>query len=245
LAERLDRLPWESGRFLLFVGALTAGKGLQSLVAALPALLRSHPSAHLLVVGSGAYREVLEGCVHAIDRGDAELFRHLRERGFDLDRSELSGPWDDVRSFEPRPGLRDHVHFLGRLDHVLLRHLFPCADLAVFPSVVPEAYPLVLMESLSNGVLPLVSDFSGFADGLATLEPLLGEDLVDLMRLPIGSRDRVPAIAERLARLLDHLDLERWGPRLRKIAIEQFDWPVRARQMAAAYSRLVTRSRNA
>ena len=60
LAEHAARIPWEAGRILLFVGALTAGKGLQSLIAALPAVLRRHPTTHLIVVGSGAYREVLE-----------------------------------------------------------------------------------------------------------------------------------------------------------------------------------------
>lgn len=230
LERKLASIPWDRGRVGLFVGALTAGKGVHNLIAAWPALL----PAHLVVVGSGAYREVLEALVHAIATGDQALYAYLRAHGFDLDRSALSGGWDalpgDVARCAP---LADHIHFTGRLHHDRLRRLFPCADLAVFPSVVPEAYPLVLMESLANGVLPVVSDFSGFRDGLAALEPHLGPDLVAKMRLPL---DDVAGIAARLRRLW--ADPPR-GERLRRIAVEQFDWDVRARQMVEAYARFV------
>jgi|TARA_B110000208_G_scaffold190514_1_gene254590 glycosyltransferase involved in cell wall biosynthesis len=68
------------------------------------------------------------------------------------------------------------VHFFGRLPHNLLKFVFPCCDVAVFPSCIPEAYPLVLMESLANGVMPMCSDFSGFSDGLDELASLLSKD---------------------------------------------------------------------
>jgi glycosyltransferase involved in cell wall biosynthesis len=230
LQKKLENIPWDDGRVCLFVGALTAGKGVHNLIAAWASLL----PAHLIVVGSGTYREVLEALVHAIATGDQALYAYLRAHGFDLDRSALRGGWealpDDVSACAP---LADHVHFVGRLDHARLRHLFPCVDLAIFPSVVPEAYPLVLMESLANGVLPVVSDFSGFRDGLAALGPGLGEELVDKMRLPVGD---VEGIAGRLRRLLPHPPR---GDELRRIAVEQFDWDVRARQMLEAYRRFV------
>jgi glycosyltransferase involved in cell wall biosynthesis len=228
LQAKLASIPWDDGQVCLFVGALTAGKGVHNLIAAWPKLL----PAHLIVVGSGAYREVLEALVHAIATGDQALYAHLRTHGFDLDRSALTGGWEalpaDVSACAP---LADHVHFVGRLHHDRLRHLFPCADLAVFPSIVPEAYPLVLMESLANGVLPVVSDFSGFRDGLAALEPRLGTELVAKMRLPVGD---VAGIAARLRKLLP--DPPR-GDELRRIAVEQFDWDVRAQQMVEAYRR--------
>ncbi len=74
-----------------------------------------------------------------------------------------TGPWEDVATYLFHPSqyvsvmaygdtLDSHVYFLGRLDHARLKFLFPCADIGVFPSIVPEACPLVLMESLANGV---------------------------------------------------------------------------------------------
>lgn len=207
-------------RFVLFVGALTAGKGVQNMIAA-------EVDCDLVVVGSGAYREALEALAHALTTDNRPLFDHICARGFDLDRSGLSGPME----LPYHPGPR-RVHFVGRLNHDRLRHLFPLAELAVFPSVFPEAYPLVLMESLANGVLPVVSDFSGFADGLRMLEPLLGKDLIDRMRLPLN----VDGISTCLKGLLS-APPDRSG--LRAIAVEHFDWSVRARQMVEAYSRLL------
>jgi len=228
LAKKLAAIPWEKNRTLLFVGALTAGKGLHNLIAALPHV----PDTRLIIVGSGGYREVLEALVHAITTNNQPLFDHLAQHGFTLDDSDLTGGWKSIGGPVPHdPTLAARVHFAGRLNHDKLRHLFPCADLAVFPSVVPEAYPLVLLESLANEVLPVVSDFSGFKDGLDMLEPLLGKATVDAMRLPMH-----PAgIAERLNALLD-------APKatgLREIAIKHFDWSVIAQRMVGAYERLL------
>lgn len=237
LDAKLAGIPWEDGDVCLFVGALTAGKGLQALLAGFPELL----PAHLLVVGSGAYREVLEALVHAIATGDQPLFDHLARHGFDLDRSNLAGGWPDVAGAVPRcPALPEHVHFLGRLDHARLRHLFGCADLAVFPSVVPEAYPLVVMEALANGVPPAVSDFSGFRDGLDALEPHLGKELVDGLRLPAKGRGRVRGVARKCAALLKDPAWRRRRARLRRLAVERFDWSVRAREMTAAYESVLS-----
>ena len=248
LADKLARVDWREP-VLLFVGALTSGKGLQGLLAAMPELLSRQPTAQLLIVGAGAYRETLEAFVLALIHRDEPLMDHLVSTGFDLDRNDLHGAWPDVAAYltdperrrqllEHGPKLRDRVHFVGRLDHGQLRHLFPCADLAVFPSVVPEAYPLVLMESLANGVLPVVSDFSGFADGLEGLVPHLGEEWVDRMRLPVEPEGRVEAIATKLASLLGDERRADLGPRLRALAVEHFDWDVRAGQMEEALLRL-------
>lgn len=244
--EKVGRIPWQEGKILFFVGALTVGKGLQSVLTALPEVLRQEPDTHLVIVGSGAYREVLEALVHGLATENETLVDKLTARGSDLDRTHLKGPWTDVAAYlrdpEQRavalgagPSLADHVHFLGRLDHDLLRFVFPCVDVAVFPSVLPEAYPLVLMESLANGVLPAASDFSGFAEGLDNLVPDLGAARVDLMRLPVDDATRVTGIARRLAQLLS--STRDWSADLRAIAVRRFDWSVRSAQMLAAYIR--------
>ncbi|MEM7119255.1 MAG: glycosyltransferase family 4 protein [Chloroflexota bacterium] len=244
LNEHLQRIPWQDN-ILLFVGALTAGKGLQSVLVALPEVLQSHPNTHLVIVGAGAYREVLEALVYAISEGKTELLLELCEKGITLDRNDLSGPWEDVQQVLQDPNrlaallehgreLLQHVHFVGRLDHSRLCHLFPCADLAVFPSVVPEAYPLVLMESLSNGVLPAVSYFSGFRDGVDELKAYLEASLLENMRLPVDPTVRIPRIAAQLTALLN-APLEDIKPQLRQIAEEHYDWTLKAAQMVEAY----------
>jgi len=210
---------------------------------ALPAILHEHSDTHLVIVGSGAYREVLEALVHACAAGRQELFKYLVERGFDLDRSELSGRWEGLSGAVPtHPGFEEHVHFLGRLPHALLQFVMPCVDLTIFPSVVPEAYLLVLMESLAAGVLPLVSDFSGFADGLDQLELFFRRELVDRLRLPFAPAERVDGMIDRVCNLLTDFPDEETHGRLRAVAVEHFDWDVRAREMVTAYRRFAIRS---
>ncbi len=56
LNTHVQQIPWND-RILLFVGALTAGKGLQSVITALPFILFRSPKTHLIIVGAGAYRD--------------------------------------------------------------------------------------------------------------------------------------------------------------------------------------------
>lgn len=245
LKEQLACIPWQQ-KILLFVGALTVGKGVQSVIAAFPKVLLAHPDLHFVIVGAGAYREVLEALVYAISTGNRDLIFELCTHGQDLDRNELTGGWDDVTCFldnevnlslilKEGRRLAQHVHFLGRLDHARLRYLFPCADIAIFPSVIPEAYPLVVMESLSNGVLPLVSYFSGFRDSVDELRPFLGDTLTELIKIPVEPPLRIKTIGEHLCQVLSNPSLQSIRPTLRQIAVEQFDWQLRAVQMATAY----------
>src|SRR5262249_43337483 len=54
--------------------------------------------------------------------------------------------------------------FTGALEHRPLRHLVPLCDVAVVPSIFPEAFGMVAAEAASAGVLPVVSDHSGLAE---------------------------------------------------------------------------------
>jgi len=247
LNDHLRRIPWDQ-HVLLFVGALTVGKGLQSLITALPFVLQKRPLTHLVIVGAGAYREVLEAYVFAIENSNRELILHFINKGNDLDRNELTGPWEDVKHFLSQSqnfeallkigkGIENHTHFLGQLDHSRLPYLFPCADLAIFPSVIPEAYPLVLMESLSNGVLPIVTYFSGFKDGVDELIGFLGKSITDKIKIPMDNELRVQTIINNLGDLLSDESIKTLGTTLRKIAVENHDWNLKASDMLSAYRR--------
>ncbi len=246
-------LDWENDHMVVFVGALTVGKGVQGLIAALPYVLQQAPDTQLIIVGSGRYRDVLEALVHAIATGDEVLLDELVAHGNDLDHGPAVGGWADVADYltdrEHRrlvltagPEFAEHVHFTGRLDHTRLNMLFGCADLAVFPSVLPEAYPLVLMESLAIGVLPCASDLTGLGEGLRDLEPELGAALVDRLRLPTDPAARVAGIGQQLASLLLDPQLHDQAETLRRIAVERYDWNVRAVQMLEAYESAIERS---
>lgn len=236
---------------MLFVGALTAGKGLQSLLCALPQIYKSCPQAQLLIIGAGRFREILEAFVYALARGNRELVTYLTERRFIDENQDEAGLWQDVvyylhhqsdadDYYDRAKRMLDQVTFLGRFDHQQLSYVFPCADIAVFPSVIPEAYPLVLMESLANGVLPVVSYFSGFKDGVDDLRTFLDEQWVSHMKIPMDVESRVESIAANIVTLLERLKTADLADELSGIARENYDWTHRARQMVTAYRELVS-----
>jgi glycosyltransferase involved in cell wall biosynthesis len=234
LPALLERLPVEHD-LLLFVGAMTYGKGIQSLIAAMPGILARRPNTHLVLVGSGTYREVLEALCHALSSGNLELFDRLVAQGQDLERAAMSGPLEDLAAYAAQPAhrqllarcgpqLRERVHFLGRLDHPRLRCIFPCCRLAVFPSVIKEASPLVFLEALAGGVLPCGSYHSGLRDGLDDLQPHLPPEIWQRMRLPVEPGGRIEGILDNLCGLLERLEREDLRPRLRQLAVDRYDW---------------------
>lgn len=70
----VERDPWH----LLFVGRLVEKKGVRVLIEAFPALLASHPRAHLTIVGDGPERIALEAQVAALGLQSAVRFLGAR-----------------------------------------------------------------------------------------------------------------------------------------------------------------------
>jgi glycosyltransferase involved in cell wall biosynthesis len=65
----------EDDKMILFVGRLTAVKGVDRLVNAMPAILQKIPNAKLVVVGLGDMQDYLGGLVHSIGVGDHVTLR--------------------------------------------------------------------------------------------------------------------------------------------------------------------------
>jgi glycosyltransferase involved in cell wall biosynthesis len=249
LPERLSSLVVDDD-LLFFVGAMTYGKGVQSLIAALPEVLSRRPRTRLVIVGSGTYREVLEALVHAISSGNEALFEQIVAKGQDLERQAMSGPLEDLAAhvadagrkqamFENGANMAKRVHFLGRLDHPRLRCIFPCCRIGVFPSVIKEASPLVFAEALANGVLPTGSYHSGLRDGLDDLKPHVPEASWRAMCLPVQPDGRVAGIASQLCELLDALEKEDLSSELRRIAVDHYDWTAICQKLATAASEMI------
>ena len=98
------------------------------------------------------------------------------------------------------------VIFTGPLEHRHLVHLLPLADVAVVPSIFPEAFGMVAAEAAACGCPPLLARHSGLAEVAAELEQdypphlrhLAGfvpgdaadlrARLAELLALPLGDR---------------------------------------------------------
>ncbi len=177
--ERLLELPLPEGPALLFFGKYLWTKGLQLLVTAAPLLWARWPDASIVLVGYGSLRPYLEALVAALDSGDRELFgRLLREANVlvpaggeemvpywkPLLEALESESWSQEYFQAARGRAAERLILTGYLDHRCLRQLLPCMDVAVLPSLFPEAFGLVAVESLAAGVMPLVTDHSGLGE---------------------------------------------------------------------------------
>ena len=265
--NQLASLNWEHRRsikdspIVLFVGAMTVGKGIQTLICSFGALLEEYPDAQLIIIGSGSYREVLEGLVYALTTNNVPLLDYIVAHGVTLDKPNIDPeatpePLEDVLhylsdaarkkqllSICAKRNLATHVHFQGRVNHALLSCVFPCADIAVFPSMLTEAYPLVLMESLANGVVPVLPDHSGFSESLRSLRQPLGDAFVDSITMPSDTHQRVAGLHQVLAQLMSQLsDVRGLTPKLRKLAVDRYDWSTRCKEMADAYRTVAKKS---
>jgi glycosyltransferase involved in cell wall biosynthesis len=89
--------------------------------------------------------------------------------------------------------------FTGPLEHRHLRHLLPLCDVAVVPSIFPEAFGMVAAEAASAGVLPVVSAHSGLAEVAAGIGEEVGPETAALLSFPAGDSG---ALRERLASVL-------------------------------------------
>jgi glycosyltransferase involved in cell wall biosynthesis len=146
---------------LMFAGALLNTKGAQHAVAALPLIAQSRGKRQrLLIVGDGPARAPLEELSALTAAGDAKVARQLVER-----EEQLRSPseWGVVVADAPPLFGGSGTAFLGRLEHERLASVFALADVALVPSVFPEAAALVNSEALSSGALPLATYHSGMA----------------------------------------------------------------------------------
>ncbi len=76
--------------------------------------------------------------------------------------------------------------FTGPLEHGHLVHLLPLADVAVVPSIFPEAFGMVAAEAAAAGVPPLVARHSGLAEIAAGLEAAYPKELRHLASFEPG-----------------------------------------------------------
>jgi glycosyltransferase involved in cell wall biosynthesis len=126
----------------------------------------------------------------------------------------------------------ERVLFTGPLEHRHLVHLLPLADVAVVPSIFPEAFGMVAAEAAACGCPPLVARHSGLAEVAAGLEEGYPQRLRQLASFPNGD---VNALRRRLRELLELPESDRAELRraARTVAAERWSWAgVAARLLA-------------
>jgi glycosyltransferase involved in cell wall biosynthesis len=239
-AEKLATIDWLTAPTLVFVGRLIAWKGIQSLIASLPFALEKEPGLRTIVVGHGPLREAMEAMVWALGNGRRDLVELIMKHGREIDGSAEAGAadtaLDEVSAFYSelerdgklgdyyalaervlRPGT---VIFTGYLTHNELRHLFPCCDVGVFPSVVRESGPMVFLEALASGCFPLGTYFGGMKASIDALREEVPAEISDIMKL--DRSDTVRDLTVKIPRALEATD--RYRETLARFARENYDW---------------------
>jgi glycosyltransferase involved in cell wall biosynthesis len=122
--------------------------------------------------------------------------------------------------------------FTGALEHRHLRHLLPLCDVAVVPSIFPEAFGMVAAEAAAAGVLPVVSAHSGLAEVAAAIGEEVGSEAAGLVSFPAGDS---AALHERLAAILALSDDHRraLGLAARQAVADHWSWSVIAARLLA------------
>jgi glycosyltransferase involved in cell wall biosynthesis len=148
---------------------------------------------------------------------------HLLLEALDgLDARAVIVGFGDYRE-ELERAARGRVLFTGPLEHRHLVHLLPLADVAVVPSIFPEAFGMVAAEAAACGCPPLVARHSGLAEVAAGLEESYPERFRHLASFPTGD---AAALRDRLRELLDLPAADRAELRraARVVAVERWSW---------------------
>jgi glycosyltransferase involved in cell wall biosynthesis len=113
--------------------------------------------------------------------------------------------------------------FTGPLEHRHLAHLLPLADVAVVPSIFPEAFGMVAAEAAAAGCPPLVARHSGLQEIAEGLEAEYPPELCDLASFANGE---VADLAAKLRRLLElpPPERERLSTAARAAAVGLWSW---------------------
>ncbi|HEX5735463.1 MAG TPA: glycosyltransferase [Blastocatellia bacterium] len=243
---KLKRVDWVGEKIILFLGRIIASKGLQTIITALPLILEKHPNARLIVTGHGPLREPLEAMLWALRNGHRALVESIARWGGALEggppkefqevrhfyeRLERDGELEDYFEKAERYLTPDSVLFTGYLTHRELRYLFPCCDIAIFPSIVAEAGPLVFLEALASGCFPLGTYFAGMAASIDSVGKVLPPEDAELMKLSADASKTVDDISRKASQAL--LISNKHKEALRRVAVEQYDWKNVARRLAS------------
>jgi glycosyltransferase involved in cell wall biosynthesis len=125
-------------------------------------------------------------------------------------------------------GIEERVRFTGHIEGKELIEAYCCADMFIFPTLLPEGMPMVILEALAAG-LPIISTASGAV-------PDMIQDGVNGFIIPSGDPDR---LADRIGTLIDRSD---WIDRMKKenvrLARREYDREIVLKKLESLYCSL-------
>jgi L-malate glycosyltransferase len=148
--------------------------------------------------------------VHVVVVGDGELRREYEAEAASL-------------------GLQSRVHFLGARSQRDLPEALRACDVVALPSLVPEAFPLTVVEALACGVPVVASDCPG-------VRSMAGE-MSGLLTVPPNNPSRLAEAINRL--FVDEPLRHQLGEAGRRFVEEHYGWPTIAGNLEGIYQEVL------
>ena len=102
--------------------------------------------------------------------------------------------------------------------------------MALFPSVVAEAGPLVFLEAMASGCFPVGTYFAGMAASIDSVAGSIPADVSEWMKLNADENETVRDI---IFKTKSALTVEyRYKKTLREITVEKYDWQNISKRLA-------------
>ena len=126
----------------------------------------------------------------------------------------------------------ERVLFTGPFEHRHLVHLLPLADVAVVPSIFPEAFGMVAAEAAACCCPPLVARHTGLAEIAAGLEASYPAHLAHLAGFETGD---VSDLRAKIVEILELSDVDRDALHraARRTVVERWSWASVAARLLA------------
>ena len=243
---KLQTIDFEKESIILYFGKYLWTKGVQVLIAAAPLILTKHPNTRFLLIGYGSTRRYFEAMVETLHNGKQEEYIRLLEHpeSFDvtIDKgtsiffqsliTQLKEPdFAEQYFYSASKLIQSKIVFTGFLEHKYLKKLIPCADVTVAPSIFPEAFGLVAVESLAAGVIPVQTNHSGFSEVIKKyfdeFDDLFDKNTTDPLYL---NEDLVLNLANNIDQILsyyenkDQRDRQIIRQRARDVSLDNYSW---------------------
>ncbi len=230
---------------IALVGRMLLDKGVHLLIAALGDLLPKHPDLHVRLIGDGPDRQHFMRLVQALDNGDLNELKHVL--------SDMRTGVERIRHIEPvlqalagRRGARRRLALEGRIaravsfsGYVKTKQVIAelrSSRLLVLPSMVPECFPLTILEGMAAGCSVALSPLGGSRSVI---------DWISAMGLDTycAELDMGNAVSD-LAAAVD-AQLSRWTPgsaeAMQGAVAETYEWSAVANDLLAVVDVPITR----
>jgi len=196
------------------------------------------PKIQLLIVGEG---DLLEALL-CFARGEISSNDFL---------SKIGGSAQVVRDFlahhqtvewnqSLKQVLDEQCVVLGAQPFEIVQNVLSTADVCVIPSLIDEALPMVTLEALSSGSLPIVRNYSGFKEIVLRIKETV-PNLASALSIEAGTSRLLSDFVDCTINALEEFSNPQQRAiviqALRNLAVSEYDWQIIGSQIVSLYQK--------